>query len=218
MEKKMSRLIAPSILSADFSRLHEEIVRLEKAGADWIHVDVMDGHFVPNLTIGPLVIQSIRSSTSLPFDVHLMIERPEKFIGEFINAGADYLTIHVEATSDPLTVLKQIRQMGCRPGITLKPNTSVEKIESYLPLVDLVLVMTVEPGFGGQSFMEEQVEKINWIRQWILKHNGHQLIEVDGGVNDQTLKYLSDVDVLVAGSYIFKGDYSQKIKSLKGLG
>jgi ribulose-phosphate 3-epimerase len=161
------KLAAPSILSADFANLEKEIKAVTKAGADWIHVDVMDGHFVPNLTIGAPVVRSLRKVTKLPLDVHLMIEKPERYIADFVKAGADYLTIHVEATSRPDQVLKKIRELGARPGITLRPGTAVEKVLPFLPLADLVLVMTVEPGFGGQEFMPEQVAKITRLRREI---------------------------------------------------
>ncbi len=204
-------LIAPSILSADFARLGEEIAAVEKAGADWIHVDVMDGHFVPNLTIGAPVVKSLRPVTKLPLDVHLMIERPERYIEDFCKAGADYLTIHVESSPNTESTLKKIRSLGVKPGITLRPRTPVEDIFPYLSLVDLVLIMTVEPGFGGQSFMRDQVAKISKVRA----RAPHVLIEVDGGVTDETAKELREADVLVAGSFVFKKDYSAAIRALK---
>lgn len=220
MPREKSRnhfLIAPSILSADFSKLGDEIRAVEKAGADWIHVDVMDGHFVPNLTIGAPVVKSIRPVTKLPLDVHLMIDRPERYIEDFAKAGADYLTIHVEATQDVAGTLGRIREFGVKPGITLRPGTAVEKILPYLKLVDLVLVMTVEPGFGGQGFMRDQIAKIMRIRAE-LKSLGHTaLIEVDGGINDQTATEVRDADVLVAGNYVFKNDYQNAITTLRGL-
>ncbi|MCB0355368.1 MAG: ribulose-phosphate 3-epimerase [Bdellovibrionales bacterium] len=208
-------LIAPSILSADFSRLKEEIEKIEKAGADWVHVDVMDGHFVPNLTIGPPVVKSLRPVTQLPLDVHLMIESPEKYLRDFAQAGADYITVHIEAVEDIETCLHQIKDLGCKPGITLKPGTELEKILPYLPLVDLVLVMTVEPGFGGQAFMREQVEKIDRLRQEIIRLALPTLIEVDGGINVETAKQCKNADVLVAGSFVFKNDYKYAIASLQ---
>ena len=208
-------LIAPSILSADFSKLGEEIHAVEKAGADWIHVDVMDGHFVPNLTIGAPVVKSLRPVTKLPLDVHLMIETPERFVESFVAAGADYLTIHVEATQDPRAVIEQIRSLGCKPGITLRPATSVDELEPFLELVDLVLVMTVNPGFGGQSFMEDQVIKIQQLKKRLGDLGSSALIEVDGGINEQTAKKCRDADVLVAGSYVFKNDYTRAIETLK---
>jgi ribulose-phosphate 3-epimerase len=215
LESRNKFLVAPSILSADFARLGEEIKKVEQAGADWIHVDVMDGHFVPNLTIGAPVVKAIRPVTKLPLDVHLMIADPEKYVEDFCKAGADYLTIHVESSSPVEKTLRRIRELGVKPGITLRPRTKVEDIFPYLKLVDLILVMTVEPGFGGQSFMADQVPKIAQIRDE-LKRIGHSaLIEVDGGVTDETAKQLKGADVLVAGSFVFKKDYAQAIRALK---
>lgn len=214
-KSQCQKLAAPSILSADFANLEKEIKAVTEAGADWIHVDVMDGHFVPNLTIGAPVVKSLRQITKLPLDVHLMIEKPERLIADFVKAGATYLTIHVEATANPAEVLKQIRTLGARPGITLRPGTAVEKVLPLLPLADLVLVMTVEPGFGGQEFMPEQVAKITRLRQEIEQKQLACLIEVDGGVNEQTLPLLKDVDVFVAGSFVFKNDYKKAIHLLK---
>lgn len=211
----MSFLIAPSILSADFANLEKEIKAVEAAGADWIHVDVMDGHFVPNLTIGAPVVKCLRPITQLPLDVHLMIEKPENYIEDFIKAGATYLTIHVESTENPKAVLQSIRDQGVKPGITLRPQTPIDKIIPLLEDVDLVLVMTVNPGFGGQGFMREQVAKIKKLREVIKEKNLNVLIEVDGGVDDKTAKEIRDADVLVAGSYIFKRDYAEAIKNLK---
>lgn len=212
-----SFLVAPSILSADFARLGEEIQAVESAGADWVHVDVMDGHFVPNLTLGAPIVKCLRPVTKMPLDVHLMIEEPHRYIEDFAKAGADYLTIHVESRSDTGETLKAIRDMGVKPGVTLRPATPLFDIEPYLDLVDLVLVMTVNPGFGGQSFMLDQVEKITELKRRFQGQSNAPLIEVDGGVNDQTVQYLKDVDVLVAGSFIFKAeDYKSKIDQLKG--
>lgn len=208
-------LVAPSILSANFARLGEEIKAIEAAGADWIHVDVMDGHFVPNLTIGAPVVKALKPVSSKPLDVHLMIEKPERYVEDFVKAGADYLTIHVEATDEVESTLKKIKDLGCKPGITLRPKTPLTDIIKYLDKVSLVLVMTVEPGFGGQSFMRDQVEKINELSKYIQDHDLDVLIEVDGGINDQTAQECKNADVLVAGSYVFKNDYKVAIEKLK---
>lgn len=215
--KKSEFLIAPSILSADFSKLGEEIKAIAAAGADWVHVDVMDGHFVPNLTIGAPVVKSLKSISPLPLDCHLMIESPEKFIEDFAKAGAATITIHVEATKDPASVLKRIRELGAKPGVTLKPATPASAIFPYLPLVDLVLVMTVNPGFSGQSFMKEQAEKIREIRQELKRIGRTALIEVDGGITPETAREVLDADVLVAGNAVFKAgcDYKEAIRRLK---
>jgi ribulose-phosphate 3-epimerase len=209
-------LVAPSILSADFANLQKEVEAVVRAGADWIHVDVMDGQFVPNLTIGAPVVKSLKPISKVPLDVHLMIVEPERFIDDFIKAGADYLTIHVEATGNPAEVLKHIRAAGVKPGITLRPATSVDSIMPFLPLVDLVLIMTVNPGFGGQSFMADQVEKITAVRGELSRIGSKALIEVDGGVNAETAKQVRDADVLVAGNFVFKSDYAAAISQLKG--
>ncbi len=212
----MSKLVAPSILSADFANLEKEIKAVAAAGADWIHVDVMDGNFVPNLTIGIPVVKSLKKVSPLPLDVHLMIDRPERYIEEFIKAGSDYLTIHVESTADPAAVLKRIRELGAKAGITLRPGTAVESVLPYLNLCDLVLVMTVEPGFGGQSFMADQVAKISRLRAEISAKKLSCLIEVDGGINAETAKACHEADVFVAGSYVFGQDYRTAVETLKG--
>ncbi len=208
-------MVAPSILSADFANLQREVESLTLAGADWIHVDVMDGHFVPNLTIGAPVVKALKRVTRIPLDVHLMIERPERYIEDFIRAGADYLTIHVEASEKPAEVLREIRSKGCKPGITLRPVTPVEQIFPFLPLVDLVLVMTVNPGFGGQAFMPEQAIKLTQLKKECLRIGRKALIEVDGGINNETAAQVADADVLVAGNYIFKNDYASAIRTLR---
>lgn len=208
-------LIAPSVLSANFARLEEEIKKVEEAGADWIHVDVMDGHFVPNLTIGAPVVKCLRPVTKLPLDVHLMIEQPEKYLNDFAQAGADYITVHIEAVNNVKECLQQIKNLGCKPGMTLRPGTSVEEVLPYLSLVDLVLVMTVEPGFGGQSFMKDQVKKISVLKKEIVQQKLTTLIEVDGGINIETARQCRDADVLVAGNFVFKNDYQYAIEGLK---
>jgi ribulose-phosphate 3-epimerase len=202
-------------LSADFARLVEEIAAVERAGADWIHVDVMDGHFVPNLTIGAPVVKALRATTRLPLDVHLMIEEPERYVKDFCAAGADYLTIHVEATDKVEETLKQIRSLGVKPGITLRPRTSVDEILPFLKLVDLILIMTVEPGFGGQSFMADQVAKIDAVRAELARLGRDAFFYVDGGITAETAGAVSGAYVLVAGSYVFKNEYATAIRALK---
>ena len=211
-----SRLVAPSLLSSDFSRLGEEIRAVEKAGADWIHIDVMDGHFVPDLTLGPPVIKKLRSVTSLPFDVHLMVSHPENLIKPFAQAGADYLTVHIEAVSKPLETLKHIKSLNMKAGVSLRPSTPVEALQPVLTAVDLILVMTVEPGKEGQAFLPEQADKVRWLREAVQPFPSPPLISVDGGITDQTAKQVIFADVLVSGSYIFHGsDYAQAISRLK---
>lgn len=211
----MSKLVAPSILSADFANLEKEIKAITEAGADWVHVDVMDGRFVPNITIGIPVVKSLKKVSSLPLDVHLMIEEPERYVEEFVKAGSDYLTIHVESTKDAAGTLRRIRELGAKAGITLRPRTPVEQVLPLLPLCDLVLVMTVEPGFGGQSFMHDQVAKITRLREEISSKKLNCLIEVDGGINAETAKICREADVFVAGSYVFGKDYRSAITTLK---
>ncbi|RLF30441.1 MAG: ribulose-phosphate 3-epimerase [Thermoplasmata archaeon] len=211
-------LVAPSILSADFSKLGEEIKAVEMAGADWIHIDVMDGHFVPNLTIGPVVVKSIRKTTSLPFDVHLMISNPEKYIERFVDAGADILTVHIETVENPLEVINKIRDLGCKAGLTLNPDTPFKRISEFVSEVDLVLIMTVYPGFSGQKFKEEMIPKISEARKKIDSIRRDIYLEVDGGINDKTsiLAKNAGADVLVAGNHVFKNkNYEKAISLLK---
>ena len=192
--------ISPSILTADFARLEQECKALEKCGADWIHCDVMDGNFVPNLTFGMPVIKSIRKCVVLPLDVHLMIDRPERYVAQFAEAGANIITIHAEASDNVADCLKLIRACGKKAGISVKPNTPVEVLEQYKGLFDMILIMSVEPGFGGQSFIEESVYKIRRAKELFPD----VLIEVDGGINKHTAKKVIEagVDVIVAGSAI----------------
>ncbi len=210
--KQNKILIAPSILSADFGRLADEIKDVEASGCDVIHVDVMDGHFVPNLTIGPVVISWIRKVTKLPLDVHLMIDEPARYIDDFRKAGSDWITIHVEACKDVQKTIDQIRRGGAKPGISVRPKTPVSAIEPYLRSLELILIMTVEPGFGGQSFMPEMIEKVKQLRP---QFKG--LISVDGGINAETapLAIQAGADILVAGSAVFnKKDRAQAIQAL----
>ena len=201
----MDKLIAPSILSADFMNIETAIRMLEKAGADWVHCDVMDGHFVPNLTFGPPVIKKMRKITELPLDVHLMISNPDETVDQYIDAGADWLSIHVEATKDAEATLKHIRDRGVKAGIVIKPKTSVDAIKELLPLCDYVLIMSVEPGFGGQSYLHSADTKVLELSRLKMELELPYLIEIDGGINLDNIKKVSKLgaEVFVAGSAVF---------------
>ena len=215
----MSVKISPSVLTADFLTLKDDIKRLEDAGTDMLHLDVMDGIFVPNISFGVPVINSIKKHTSLPLDVHLMIERPHRYIKEFAKV-ADYLGFHYEAGSDIAETLKEIRALGCKSCLTIKPCTEPEKIYEFLPLCDMVLVMSVEPGFGGQKFMPQALEKLAALRKEITKRGLDVMLEVDGGINAETAPQAvrAGADVLVAGSFVFSAeDMKATVESIKNL-
>jgi ribulose-phosphate 3-epimerase len=209
-------IIAPSILSSDFSKLGSEIKRLEENGADWIHIDVMDGHFVPNLTIGAPVVKALKKVANIPLDVHLMISEPEKYIEDFANAGSDIITFHYEAAKEKTTdVIKMIKSRNIKAGLSIKPKTSVSEIIPYLKEIDLVLIMTVEPGFGGQKFMRDCADKIKEIKNLNIKD---LIIEVDGGINKETANCCKTLgaNALVAGNYVFSAaDIKEAIASLR---
>lgn len=210
-------LVAPSLLSADMAALGDEVKKLEKSQADLLHFDVMDGHFVPNMTFGPIILKALKKYTKLPFDVHLMVKNPAKFIPWFVQAGADIITFHIEATSNPDSLIRKIRKSGIRAGISIKPNTDVTVLKNLKEKPDLILVMSVEPGFGGQEFRKDALQRIKKIRQ--MFPNKNVLIEVDGGINHETalLCIQAGADILVAGTAVFKnGTYKENIRAIRG--
>lgn len=211
-------IVAPSILASDFSRLGEEIAAVEKGGGDWIHVDVMDGHFVPNITLGPPIVKAIRPRTNLPLDVHLMIENPDRYVPSFRKSGADWITVHQEACTHLHRTIALVKSVGARVGVALNPATPVSTIEYVLQDLDMVLIMTVNPGFGGQAFIPNVLPKIRALRQMIESRGLDVRIQVDGGINEQTAKdaVAHGADVLVAGSYVFgTDDREEQILRLK---
>jgi ribulose-phosphate 3-epimerase len=206
-------ILAPSIIASDFANISKELADCESAGADWIHVDVMDGHFVPTITIGPLFVESLKRNTKLPLDVHLMIEHPDAHVKSYADAGASIITVHIEACQNPEKTIKKIKSLGCRAGISLKPSTSVKKIESLLDKVDLVLVMSVPPGFSGQKFMPKMVERVKYLREKLDAIHSIAHLEVDGGINLKTLPLMKSAgaNAFVTGSAAFKHPKGAKI-------
>ncbi|HCU23661.1 MAG TPA: ribulose-phosphate 3-epimerase [Deltaproteobacteria bacterium] len=214
----MTKLIAPSILSADFSRLGEEVRAVEAAGADLIHFDVMDGHFVPNITVGPLVLEAVRKTTALPIDAHLMIDHPDQYVADFVKAGANYVSVHVEASRHLHRSIQLIRSLGVKAGVALNPHTPVQSMGYVLDEVDFVLVMTVNPGFGGQKFIPGAFKKVSELDQIRREHGLSFQIEIDGGIKVENIAEVSQagVDIFVAGSAVFHSpDYGETIRRMK---
>jgi len=213
----MMKKLSASFLSADFGKFAQEVKAVEAAGADWIHVDVMDGHFVPNITIGPDVVKALKKVTDLPLDVHLMIEQPGRYLEDFVKAGASWIGVHAEACVHLHRVIQTIKELGAKPVVALNPASPLSMIELVLPDVDMVLLMTVNPGFGGQAFIRNVLPKIRQCRRMIDEAGLSALLQVDGGVNPETVEELSQagVDVFVAGSAVFHGDYARNISNLK---
>lgn len=211
-------IIAPSILSSDFTRLGEELINVEKAGADWIHIDVMDGQFVPNITYGPIIVEACKRSTKLPLDVHLMIEKPDLIIPEFAKAGADYISVHAEACTHLHRSLQLIKSLGIKAGVALNPATPLSSIKWILDQLDFVLIMSVNPGFGGQKFITSAIDKIKTLSELLKEKDSKAIIQVDGGVNKTTIKSVSEAGAtsFVAGSAIFNTDnYTETIQNLR---
>ncbi|MEG0377763.1 MAG: ribulose-phosphate 3-epimerase [Eubacterium sp.] len=207
----MQTKISPSMLSADFANLERDLKSVESGGADWLHVDVMDGHFVPNITIGPDQVKSLRKTISIPFDVHLMISEPLKYIAQFAEAGADYITVHVEVEDDTRSCIKMIKEKGCQPGLVLSPDTDIAVLEPFMDEISMVLLMSVYPGFGGQKYIEATTERLKGVRKMI--GDRPVFLEVDGGVNFETLSTVvsAGADVIVSGSCLFNGNMKENI-------